>query len=330
MSTREDDPDALARWLQISHLLANAQEMAPRGGAWLSVALVTADMASEAILGLLAAPGPKPPPDRATWEDVYEGAIAALKEADSNLPHTLRTRLQRFHRQRNQALHHGSNPSRPDVQAAIETARHLLKLAAATSESLRAFEEAGPTGAVARLVGIEDIASGLSAAGEHLRAGDIVEAVDQAAFALHHALNRVTPSIRPLFPLRPNFNYRGRLAGDRNTDRLLALIEKDLQDAFKFVDERASRQEAWLLATALGMQPAELDKLRGILGSPLFTLSDDPPRVHRDGSITLTPTDADWALSLTTDIIFRLWQGGGLRPGSRWEEELGRGSAPST
>lgn len=73
-----DDPELFIRWLTIEHLLTSARELQGRGGgARPSLAVISADAATETIL-LLVAMSENPPRDRAMFEDVYVSTVRVL------------------------------------------------------------------------------------------------------------------------------------------------------------------------------------------------------------------------------------------------------------
>ena len=98
-------------------------------------------------------------------------------------------------------------------------------------------------------------------------------------------------------------------------------LPRELEETLKSHDDRADRLEAWILAIGLGLRPAELVRLQRLLGRPTYTLSRDPPKVHRREDARLTPEDVEWALLTTADVTYRLWQGDAMKLGEPWSEE---------
>lgn len=191
------DPDLVARWIAIAALLASAQDLQARGGgAWPALALIAADTANETILGTIAVAGGKYPARDASFEDTYNLALAALDELEHTMPQGLRTRVVTVHRHRNAAVHAGVEPAPKVIRRALETAADLRSLAVDALELMESFRTAGPVTAVAKVVGIEPIASALIGAEQHLEADRLERAADQCAIALDAALERVKPGLR--------------------------------------------------------------------------------------------------------------------------------------
>lgn len=295
---RDDvDPDILARWIGITSLIASASSLATRGaGAWPRLALIGADTAIEAILGLLATEGPTPPPEAAEFDDVYKGAIRFLQERDTDLPQGLRTKIREGHRLRNSALHHGTEPALRAVTRAIETAEALRDFAVAQSPLLEAFSASGPIRAVARLVDISKLSDSLAAAADAQDQREWVAAADNASIALDRALRLVRPRLRTeeewwRLPLRMR-----QLSDQTN---------RELGGAFDSVNKRAEALESWILSIATGLQPREIEGLQRVLGRPAYYAAG-PIRINRAPQ-ALGEAEIDRALLLVADVIFRLW-----------------------
>jgi len=302
------DPDLLARWIGVAGLLASAEELQTRrGGAWPGLALITADTADEAVLGLIAASGTPPPSERDTFDRIYELALAVLDERGHTMPQGLRTRLLQVHRQRNLAVHLGVEPAPRMVQTALRTATELRSLAIDSLEILEAFRTAGPVRAVAHVIAIPVISQALSEAERLLGEDQLVEAADQAAIALHEALERVSPSLRT----RPR-GFR------------IPHIDREVRDALSGLRDRANRHEAWILATGLGLRPRELRRLQRTVGEPIYTMAGPQPHsIPRDPRVELNRPLVEWAVLTTADIIYRLWQDDSLfLSDDPWREEL--------
>jgi hypothetical protein len=290
------DQDLLARWLAISALLASAQDLQARGGGpWPPLALVAADTANEAILGTIATALGRPPDKDATFDQIYHLAVEALVPTARPLTQSLRTRVPEMHRQRNTAVHLSVDPGPKAIARALETADDLRSHAVDALALLEAFRSSGPVRAVASKIGLEPIASALIEAEQFLAAGRLQDAADQCSIALGTALERVRPGLR---------SYKHVSGLDPNKERHLWF-------AVQRADENARLHEAWILALGLGLRPVELARLQRVLGVPVF----DGPRfveVEHDEAVELTEPIVTWAVRLTTDIIFRLWQGESL------------------
>ncbi len=302
------DPELLARWLAIAGLIAGADQLAARKS-WPSTALALASAmaAAEAILGLIATSGGRPPGDRAAFEDLLNLAAEALRDRGKDLDPELRARLTRTQRQRNLAMHVGTDPSPQGAARAVETVKELRDLALSLSDELSAFGANGPVRAVAGMVGIPAIAERLVAAADALEGHRTIDALDAAAVALDIALSRVTPPLRPLAG-----SVLSRLQFEAEHDGVLDGL-----------DERSDRLEAWVLALALGLSPVVLARLQRTLGT--VTWWGGPvghPGVERRPSVETTESAASAATLEVADIIFRLWQDDALRRGDQWDDEV--------
>jgi len=312
------DPDLLARWIAVASLLASATEMqGRRGGAWPGLALITADTADEAVLGLIAAAGDDPPAERAGFSEIYKLALAVLDARERPMPESMRGRVLRVHRARNMAVHLAVEPAETLVATAIRTAVELRELAIEALDVLAAFRESGPVRAVAELVGIPAVSGPLGEAERLLAEGKPSEAADQAAAALHAALSRVTPGLRDWGHRRPmlrnTFPGQGMSSDYRNAERAL-------EEAFVAADKRSDRLEAWILAFGLGLRPSELARLQRVVGTPIYTMGGpQPAAVNRHPDVELTPEAVTSAVLLTADVIYRLWQNDSMRAGEPWE-----------
>lgn len=306
------DPDLLARWIGVSSLLSTARDqLARRAGAWPRLALVSADTAAEAILGLIASSGQKALADRAGFEDV----LAAAEEVIPLKP-ALRARIRAAHRLRNSALHHGAEPASAAVRRAIDAASELRTVATSSSPLLEAFRTSGPVGAVAGLLADHlDIAARLQAAEAALGAGEWTVALDQAAIALESSIGRMRPALRDRWPFHRNLDrHTRRLGADREIEERVRELSRNAEEALRQVDKRFEHIEAWLLAFGLGLQPVELARLRRTLGRVSWHFAPDEPSIHRDKAVVVTAVVAEGAVLEVADVVFRMWAGGSLRP----------------
>jgi len=304
------DPDLLARWLAITGLIAGADQLAARRS-WPSTALALASAmaAAEAILGLLATSGGRPPSDKVLFEDLLNLAAEALRDRGKDLEPGLRARLIRTQRQRNLAMHVGTDPSPQGAARAVQTVKELRDLAVSLSDELSAFGANGPVRAVARMVGIPGIGDQLVAAADALEEHRMTDALDAAAMALDVALSRVTPPLRP-----PASSAISRLQFEAEHDDILHGLE-----------ERSDRLEAWLLALALGLSPAVLARLQRTLGAVTWWGGAVArAEVSRRPNVDTSPSTTTDAILEVADIIFRLWQDDALRRGDTWDDNAGR------
>ena len=312
MQPRDFDPDILGRWLTIASLIATAPSMLARqGGAWVRLALITADTATEAILGLLGSEGPTPPDERATFEQVYEAAVLALRDDGQELPRGLGARIRQAHRLRNMAIHHGSEPAANATERAIRAAEDLRDVATSRSPVLAAFRGAGPIVAVGGLVGRPTISLRLAQAAAALDRGDTTGAADHGAIAFDRALRLVRPPLRQPDPYRQR--TRLRRSPSFTTDPLQAL--NDVERALDEANKRTQQLETWVLALGVGLQPRDLAELYRVLGRPIYYLAPEPSdvRVVR-GPEALVQAEVEAALLTVADVIFRLWLSDSFAP----------------
>lgn len=298
-----DDPELVARWLAIAGLLATADTMLERGGvAWDRMALIAADTAVEGALGMVAEVGEIDVDDRAGWDEVYSAAISSFAAAGVKVPPSLRARLVRIHRQRNIALHHGSEPAPSAARHAIQAARDLQDLATTAVPSMAPLRGSGPLEAVAQMIDIEAVAGPLSRSAGYLSDGDLTAAADQGAIALDETLRRTTPPLR--ITESPALQI-SRLRV-REAPASLAPVWQRIDGEIGQVRRKAKRQEAWIIALGIGMRPAELRRLQHTLGTPIRYASGRI-NVERADDVDLSRDNVEAALNTVADVIFRLW-----------------------
>lgn len=312
---RGEDPELFTRWLTIAHLLTSAEELQARGGwAWPSLAIVAADAATEAMLGLVANASANPPSDRAKFEDILSVAVDELRLHGGDISTSLRTRTLASHRARNAAIHEGTSPGANTVNAAIKAAIELRDLIAGTLDPLAPFGGAGPVRAIATIVDFQPISVPLAEAERLLTEGSFTQAADHAAIALDAALARVKPPLRGR-PSRmvPTGSFRGKFSSPTGVSTgwpsPLGAAERQLDTILGNLRDQLTHHEAWILAGGLGMRPAELAELQRVLGTPW---RGGTVTVQRDEKVTLTREVVESALLRTADLVYRLWQGGSL------------------
>jgi|BarGraNGADG00212_2_1021979.scaffolds.fasta_scaffold07670_3 hypothetical protein len=306
------DSDLLDRWLGILGLIDAAGNFAARRtGTWAGLAVVAADAAMEAALGLVATGGAKPPDGQERYADLLGLAEAAFKEAGSPLSARLRERMVRTHRARNSALHVGVEPGERTVQTALGAARELLVITAATSPLLEQISRVGPVQAVAQLVEVPSIREALLASSEALGRDDLVRAADSAAIAFIATLERLDPPLRAR-ATKP----RGKIqrVSSYGPERPI-----DIDEITRPFEMRANLAEAWLLALAIGLRPNEVKDLHRVLGKVMRFLNGRT-EVERAPEIILTAALVESSLLKVTAIIFRLVANGELRLRELWEK----------
>lgn len=315
-----DDPELFVRWLTIEHLLTSAREVHGRGGgAWPSLAVISADAATETMLFLVAMSSENPPPDRAKFEDVYSSAVQVLRDKHgTDVSPSLRARIVGSHRARNAAIHEGNGPSPTTVRSSIKAATDLRDLIVSVLPTLLPFGGAGPIEAIAKTVDLPSISDPLAEAERLLNAGDVKEAADSAAVALDRTLRQAKPPMRSPYTRRP---FGQSVKGLFNKSRAFgtgypspfAEAERYLDDVLTELDDRVDHHEVWILATGLGLRPTELSDLQRLLGRASFD-GYEMPTVHRGADVNLTREAVETALLATADVIYRAWQAGMLSP----------------
>jgi hypothetical protein len=314
MSLSVPDADLLDRWLAMLGLVAAAEDFAARRtGAWAGLAVVAADAAIEAALGLIATGGSKPPEGQERFSDLLALSELAFKDAGDPIDVRLRDRILRTHRSRNSALHVGLDPSERTVQTAIAAARDVLGLASRASPVLGRIAGVGPVRAVAELVDVPVIKDALNLASEALARADPIGAADQAAIALETALSRLDPPLR---------DRMGRLLPRGSIPRVSTYGPQSaigIDEITRPLEKHADLIEAWLLALAIGVRPGELARLRRQLGYVTVTLVGQVS-VQRAAEIDLTLATAEASLLQVTSIVFRLVVNGELRVREPWEK----------
>jgi len=298
----DDQPDLIPRWLGVMSLIASAQQMVGRGGIWPALAMVSADAAVEALLGMIATTSADPPGDRDSFDVLYEKARKAMAAAKVSFPPGLPQRINSSHRQRNVGLHLGSEISPGVALIGVQAARELRSLVRKNSTALSVIDDAGVIRAVGRMTNVKDIETAMNAADAALGEGRVKDAVDQAAIALDIATQRLDPRLKPEH-FEPNVLKYG------DSDRRL----RDLKDWY---DKRFEFHETWMIATAVGLHPVEYRDLKRVLGSVSWYVGGriDVRRVEEPD-----PATAEAAVLTVADVLFRLTQVGAIRVRERWE-----------
>ena len=286
-----------------------------RTGAWAGLAVVAADTAVEATLGLLATGGRVPPAAGAMekFAELLRLAEAALADVGSPLDIGLRDKILRLHRSRNSAIHAGVVPPETVVTMAIDAARQVVAAAARTSPLLARISDAGPVAAVAEMVEVPLIRERLVTASDALKAGNLADAADNAALALDETLRRLDP------PLRSSIGRRlptGKLA-TVNPYQSGRFGSVGIDEIARPIEDRADLMEAWVLALAVGLRPNELRDLRRVVG--IVEYYGSGPKVGRRPDVVLTAALVEGRLLTIASVVFRLVANGELRRRQPWE-----------
>lgn len=304
-------PPLVRQWITGVALVLVAEDMAAVGTEPMLVsALVIADTASETLLGAIANRGDEQPPrneSRQSLTSRAENVLARLEPRVLLAP--VHADLDVGHRTRNDAVHHGAIPSATTVARAIAAARGLLALFPKIGSAFGAIPpESGLAGALAVLLdraGAVAIAGDLRMADERLLAGDASAARRAAAFGLGRALHATRPSLsRALGPP----TTRGRDFG-LELRRMGAGLPAT--DAGERAQRRLDDLEPWVIASALGVRPAQLVWLREVVGWA-STGDGGSTWKHRAPDDLATMADLHRALELVAMTILRLWEIGSL------------------
>ena len=297
-----EDPDEKAawpvdelivrRWLTALGLLSNAEEMAARRTSTTSaLALIAADTACEAVLAVIASWGSPPEKERASFWEYLSTASVVAEAHGGRLERSLVSTLRSVHQVRDTVVHHGAVPADIDVDRALRAGRRLLGSMSALSPIFTAMPAGTGVGhGVASLIDAPEVADQLRLAERQLSSGSISEALDAAARALDGAITRCRPSLRE----GPRFLTQS----ERN--------DRDLQAAFDHTRSRLAILERWVFSMALGLLPAEYERLLSIIGERIRYVSGND-RIHRQQA-TPTAEDAHWAVGLVAQIVFHLWE----------------------
>lgn len=304
-------PDAalLRRWLTALGLLASAEELTRRGDeAACSTALVAADSACEAVLGILgtwSALALKPEPK---YHELLERAIDATNQAGTAMTVGLLSDLRTTRATRNTVMHHGATATPAQAALACQSARRLLDALPAVSASFGALQSgSGIVTAIASLFTAPEVTEQLVLGERALSAGDAVGAAD-AAVRAHTAL---------LFRLDPPI-------GSRDPVRLSPFDGKELGRTRKYIEElgeTVAELQGWVSAAAMGLGPVTYRRLRKTLGYHAQFIGGNDA-IRREQEPTLE--EARQALITVAEMSFRVWQQGGLLEGSQHDVVIAR------
>lgn len=289
---------ALRRWLVALELVLAAESVARQSHVSPNVALILADTASETLLGVICSVGSPPRSD--SWRDLMNAASATVRGLRTKWPPELTTNLQASHQSRNGAVHQGVEHMATTAVTAIAAARALLDLLPTVASNIPGIPPGATiVSAVASLVApAPEVSSRLQAAADALARGESDTAAEEAAIALSQALAQTWPPVD------------GR--GDRFPD---ARLDKTIGKALEPLQTQVDWLAAWVVPTALGMDPIQYARLRQVLGRVVRTFGGW--HVYPEGA--RTQDDVRWAVERVADSIFRLWVTGVLYPGSEMD-----------
>jgi hypothetical protein len=291
------DAVTIRRWLTALSLASSAEDLSARlSSVTAAAALVSADTASEAIMGILADFSGQPSGKRDAHEDLLGRSQDMATQAGSPMTPTLVRSIRLTHSRRNAIVHQGDEAAPRDVEEGLIVVRELLAVLAASIPFLTQLSAgSGVLTAVSTLVDAPELAERLASADE---VRDWRTALEHASVALAMALGRVVPP----------------LGGTRRTHMPRLDRDRALDEAFDVTNRRISRLDAWLVPMALGMVPVDYQRLVESIGGATETLDGKwHPRVSKDA----TEADSRWILDELARVVFRLWEMRSLVGGDR-------------
>jgi hypothetical protein len=303
------DPSVIRRWLTALGLLVTAEELLERGDdAASSTALIAADSACETLLGVIGSWSTKPLPREPKYEELIDRAADALSKARRRLAVALTADLRTSHATRNTVMHHGATATVAQAQLASRCARRLADLLPAVSSHFGALPAgSGFVSAIAAMVNAPDVSTQLLAGEEAVRKRDASATADAAARALAAMIRRLDPPISI-----DDYGYRRMASWDtKNTER--AVVER-----LEGLGKTMAEVQGWVAASALGLHPVEVRRLREVIGRHTWYLGSSEADVRRVSEPTLDQARA--ALFQVAELVFRNWELGGLIEGT--EEEF--------
>ncbi len=297
----------LTRWLTGLSLVQSAEFLVQReADVAAAVALISADAASESLLGLIGSWSGLPHKDRPSRGDLIERATDALAKAGHALDPGLLVDLRSTHTLRNGVVHHGATATRTEAVRAVRVSRAILDLVPIVSARFSRIPLGGGLGSgVASVIATNDVATQLRAADAALAAGDAAAAMDAAG----RALGRLWYFTKPSLEGERSKSERGRARAAYDDPGGRRVIED-----IAAVRRRIDGLLPWIIGPAVGLQPAEYARLTGVVG--WYTLYDTTPlrvdEIHRSGKPTAG--EAQWATERVAQVVFRLWETGVLEP----------------
>jgi hypothetical protein len=254
----------------------------------LAAALITADAAIETLLGIGAVDlAGADVGERADFRTLLDAAYAKL-----GLSSAVKRDLRQVHLARIDVTHRGGIPSKETTLRAIRSARDLLQT---TQKALGgvAGSAASLPGAVAAAIEAPEIGEQLLLADAALSAGDTGAAADATLRAFEYAQDRCSP------PLPRRDRTRGSHIEFDFTDRGQRRQVEELQAT-------VHRAEPWIMASAFGLRPRDVERLHSILGQLIIydTYPDRSDEVMRGAEPD--PESVGWALQTVARVVFRL------------------------
>jgi hypothetical protein len=286
---------AVSGWLAAVSLVAAAESAQVADiGSQNTVAVAASHAACELLLSLIAGSGT---PSAPKVEHFLPLILRAKERANiivaDSFSAQLDDNLRRLNTYRNSALHEGVPVASPAAADACATARELLSLVPLwVNDRLAVGAAGGLASAVAALVDVPEIATGLREAETHLAGGRLRASVEATENTLDLILSRAGLPTQLPRPLPAH----------------AAFVRPIIDSAERLIVETARsahRDERWILRLALGVRVRDLKRL-----SAITTSMRKPGGPSRD--------DAAWALSRVAEMTHRLAMSGALE--LSWQE----------
>jgi hypothetical protein len=311
---------SLRRWLVAVGLTVAAEDAArvdtPETNA---LALLGAYAACQALLGLMAGTREYKRDEDVPFADLMKSVSATVASERS-----FGDALRQMHRMRNDFVHASTTVHAEEATRAISNARRLMELVPTSLGASWTLPADGGLGtAVAEIIGVEAVGMWLRHA-ELMRAQNRLQlAADGLARALDGALMRTLPKLLPDSAASSSTGSPlHRIAGAK-PDRIVEAIDRrvdELAGRANVMSRRVDGLFGWVLPLALGTSPIAYQRLRAIIGSTVdLDLGGAPGPVFRPPGASVDEDAVRRAISQTSEIIFRLWAMGSLRPWPRDE-----------
>jgi hypothetical protein len=287
---QRSDPVSVRQWVVTVGLALHAEESARRASSVdLTTALILADTASEAALGILSGQAPE-----ALQSDSY-GEHLNRAQRVASIPAALVAELRDIRKIRNSAVHQGADVGSLDAARAIAAARQLLD--AFVPQALRDAKALGYGrgigDAVASLIPEHPIAPALEASQLALQS-DPKTSLERTSEALKWAEYCTTPEL-------PTRDRPWSIQWPYPRERLEADFQREFERLAKMDRELAT----WVVPLALGLSPAGYRQL--IKPLPHSIRMRDGFNHHWDPEANPSIDEARRSLEGVAYLVLRLW-----------------------
>jgi len=285
------DPVAIRQWVAAVALLAEAEEAAARGSSVdRAIALIAADTATEAALGLLSS--------RLAEElqsDSFGTYLARAKRV-ARLPSGLASEIAAVHRLRNNVVHNGAEASEREALRATLASRELLDVF--VPRVLRAAKALGRGRGIGDAVGAllpsHPAGRALEAAQVALAKRDPKSALEECAGALEHVRRNTMPPLPVTRRRAPREVEIETKYGRTRTDY-----------GFRQLDGALEALERWVVPLALGLSPAEYASL--VEDLPYARSTGRSFEYHWSDEKVPDMTTAKRSLERVSVLVLRMW-----------------------